>query len=150
MVLNFCLGNSIIVVFFILRSKDWPVDCVHKYIIGLGFPSLKKSAMCGRITPGLFRLLALISFFLAAALQQTWTSFLFFDLTRSPSSRAQFLLFNAYQIEEKKLFDLLLDREGWATGTKDKVLTAAAPHLADPLCYAATSLLLACYARATR
>ena len=57
-------GNSIVVVLFILRSKDWPVDCVHKYIIGLGFPSLKKSAMCGRITPGLFRLLALISFFL--------------------------------------------------------------------------------------
>ena len=93
--------------------------------------------MCGRITPGLFRLLALISFFLAAALQQTWTSFLFFDLTRSPSSRAQFLLFNAYQIEEKKLFDSLLDREGEVTGTKHKVVNAVAPHLIDPLRYAA-------------
>ena len=92
--------------------------------------------MCGRITPGLFLLLASISFFLDNSSAANLDSFLFFDLTRSPSSRAQFLLFNTYQIEEKKLFDLLLDREGEGTGTKHKVVNAVAPHLTDPLRYA--------------
>ena len=63
-----------------------------------------------------------------AALQQTWTP---------SSSLISPDLFNAYQIEEKKLFDSLLDREGEVTGTKHKVVNAVAPHLTDPLRYAA-------------